>query len=58
MSIHGSKLLEQVAGAGTSACPESMMTLADVLRRLEHDDHLDQRQLRETRSAVNTSAAR
>lgn len=54
MSIHGSKLLEQVAGAGTSACPESMMTLADVLRRLEHDDHLDQRQLRETRSAVNT----
>lgn len=54
MSIHGSKLLEQVAGAGTSACPESMMTLADVLRRLEHDDHLDQRQLRETRSTVNT----
>ena len=54
MSIHGSKFPERVAPDGTSACPDSMVTLADVLRRLQADDGLDQRQLREMRSAVNT----
>ena len=53
MATHGSKMRAERL-AGDRACPGSMMTLADVLRRLEADDGLDQRQLREMRSAVNT----
>jgi integrase len=52
MATHGSKMRAERL-AGDQARPVSMKTLADVLRRLEADDGLDQRQLREMRSAVN-----
>ena len=52
MSTHGSTAPR--AAGEDPRLPGTIVTLADVLRRLEHDDSLDQRRAGEMRSAINT----